>query len=71
VATTKGTPGQMARATGDATAAAGVRLKRLDRKYKVTKKSSTGFVKGCNWVSNKLSKSPVKDDNNKPTAQNA
>jgi hypothetical protein len=71
VATTKGTPGQMARATGTVTAAAGGRLKRLDKKYKVTKTTSKGFVKGCNWVSTRLT-SPVKDDNNnKPTVQNA
>lgn len=53
-ATTKGTAGEVARATGNVTAAAGERLKKFDNKHHVVQKTSKGVVKGCNWVSKKL-----------------
>ena len=54
VATTKGTAGDVARATGGVAASAGTRLKQFDKKHKVVQKTSNGVVKGCNWVSKKL-----------------
>lgn len=57
----KGPVGDVARATGNLASNAGDRVKEFDQKHKVTKKTSQGFVKGCNWVSKKISK---KDNNN-------
>jgi hypothetical protein len=53
-ATTRGQVGNVARASGDTAATAGDRLKRLDQKHHVVKKTSRGVVKGCNWVSHQL-----------------
>jgi hypothetical protein len=53
-ATTRGTAGNVARASGDMMASAGDRLKKLDQKHHVVNKTSRGIVGGCNWVSHKL-----------------
>jgi hypothetical protein len=53
-ATTRGTAGNVARASGDMMAATGDRLKKIDQKHHVVNKTSHGIVKGCNWVSHKL-----------------
>jgi hypothetical protein len=50
----KGAVGDVARATGNMASHAGERVKQFDKKHKVTKKTSEGFVKGCNWVSKKI-----------------
>lgn len=51
----KGAVGDVARATGNVASHAGERVKEFDQKHSVTKKTSAGFVKGCNWVSKKIS----------------
>jgi hypothetical protein len=53
-ATTRGTAGNVARASGDMMATAGDRLKRLDQKHHVVNKASRGIDKGCNWVTHRL-----------------
>lgn len=53
-ATGRGAVGDVARATGNMASHAGERVKQFDQKHKVTKKTSQGFVKGCNWVSKKI-----------------
>jgi hypothetical protein len=52
--TTKGQAGNVARASGDAMASAGDRLRKVDKKHHVVEKTSKGIVKGCNWVSRRL-----------------
>lgn len=54
VATSRGKAGQVARASGDVVSDAGSRLKQFDEKHHVVAKTSSGIVKGCSWVSNKL-----------------
>jgi hypothetical protein len=53
-ATTKGSGGNVVRATGEAVSSVGDRLKKMDEKHHVVEKTSKGFVKGCSWVSNRL-----------------
>jgi len=53
-ATTKGQAGQVARAGGETMASMGDRLQKINRKHKVTQKTSKGIVKGCHWVTKKL-----------------
>lgn len=50
----KGPAGNVTRATGDVVASAGERLRNFDKKHQITSKTSKGFVKGANWVSDKL-----------------
>lgn len=50
----KGAVGDVARATGNVASHAGERVKQFDQKHNVTKTTSAGFVKGCNWVSKKI-----------------
>jgi hypothetical protein len=40
--------------TGEAVSSMGDRLKKMDEKHHVVKKTSKGFVKGCSWVSHRL-----------------
>lgn len=54
-ATGKGAVGDVARATGDVACHAGDRVQQFNRKHKKTKKTSRGIVKGCHWVSKKIS----------------
>mmetsp|Transcript_18042 Transcript_18042/g.49125 ORF Transcript_18042/g.49125 Transcript_18042/m.49125 type:complete len:133 (-) Transcript_18042:77-475(-) len=54
LATTKGKAGDVTRATGEAVASAGGRLKELDKKHKISDKAAKAAVKGANWASNKL-----------------
>jgi len=56
LATSKGKAGDVARATGNVTVNAGERLKKFDMKHRIVEKTSNGVVKGCNWVSKKLTK---------------
>lgn len=52
--TRKSKAGQVARAAGDATATAGEKLKRFDRKHRVVEKTSNAIVKGCEKMNKKL-----------------
>ena len=52
----KGEIGKAARATGDSVSDLGRSLKKFDDKHKIKDKTAKGIVKGCNWVSKRLSK---------------
>lgn len=52
----KGDIGKAARATGDSVSDLGKRLKKYDKKHNIKEKTSRGIVKGCDWVSKRLSK---------------
>jgi hypothetical protein len=52
--TSKGGAGNVARASGEAMASVGDRLKKIDKKHHVVAKTSKGVVKGCQWVSKRL-----------------
>lgn len=54
VVTTQGPAGKVARAGGEAMASVGDRLKKLDNKHHVMRKTSNSIVKGCKWVSKKV-----------------
>jgi hypothetical protein len=58
LATTKGKGeiGKAARTTGDSVSDVGRSLKKFERKHSIKEKTSKGIVKGCDWVSKKLSK---------------
>lgn len=58
MATSRGTAGDVARASGDLMASAGDRLKKMDQKHHVVDKTSRGVVNGCHWVSHKLQVKP-------------
>ena len=60
VATSRGKAGHVARAGGDVMSDAGVRLKHFDQKHRVVEKTSNGVVKGCQWISKQMTKSPEK-----------
>lgn len=51
----KGEVGKAARTTGDSVSDLGRRLKKFERKHSIKEKSSKGIVKGCDWVSKRLS----------------
>ena len=50
----KGPGGKIARGTGEVVANAGDRLKKIDNKHQVVKKTTTGVSKGYKWVSSKV-----------------
>jgi hypothetical protein len=56
--TSKGKAGEVARSSGEVTASAGDRLKKVDQKHHVVEKTSKGFSKGfsksCNWAAKKM-----------------
>lgn len=49
-----GQTGKVARAGGEAVASMGDRLKKIDKKHKVMKKTGKGIEKGCQWMAKKL-----------------
>ena len=51
----KGEIGKAARATGDSMSDVGRSLKFFDKKHSLKEKTSRGIVKGCDWVSKRLS----------------
>jgi hypothetical protein len=52
--TSKGKAGDVARSTGEVMASAGDRLRKVDQKHHVVKKTSKGFSKSCDWVAKKI-----------------
>ena len=54
LATTKGKAGDVTRATGEAVASAGSRLKKMDQKHHITDKVAKSVVKSANWVSKQV-----------------
>mmetsp|Transcript_12998 Transcript_12998/g.12835 ORF Transcript_12998/g.12835 Transcript_12998/m.12835 type:complete len:145 (+) Transcript_12998:163-597(+) len=60
----KGEAGKAARTTGDAMSDLGTSVKKLDKKHHIREKTSNGIVKGCNWISNKLSQQQQKKNSN-------
>ena len=52
----KGDVGKAARTTGDSISDLGRSLKKFERKHSIKEKTTTGIVKGCDWVSKRLSK---------------
>ena len=54
VATTRGKAGQVTRATGEAMAQAGDRLKAIDQKHHFTEKACKGIAKSADWITDKL-----------------
>ena len=53
-ATTKGQAGDVARASGDAMAACGQKIKRFDQKHHIVDKTSRSITQGAKYVSKKL-----------------
>ncbi len=51
----KGEIGKAARAAGDSVSDLGRSLKKFDEKHDIKKKTTKGIVKGCDWVSKRLS----------------
>ena len=51
----KGDIGKAARAAGDSISDLGKSLKKFDEKHDIKKKTTKGIVKGCDWVSKRLS----------------
>mmetsp|Transcript_16886 Transcript_16886/g.31565 ORF Transcript_16886/g.31565 Transcript_16886/m.31565 type:complete len:162 (-) Transcript_16886:42-527(-) len=49
----KGSAGNVARASGEAVANTGERLRKFDQKHHVTAKASKGLAKGAKWVADK------------------
>ena len=52
----KGEVGKAARVTGDTVSDLGRSLKKFEKKHNIKHKTTTGIVKGCDWVSRRLSK---------------
>jgi hypothetical protein len=52
--TSKGKAGEVVRSTGELTASAGDRLKKVDQKHHVVEKTTKGFSKSCNWAAKKM-----------------
>jgi hypothetical protein len=52
----KGEIGKAARTAGDSVSDLGRSLKKFERKHSIKEKTSKGLVKGCDWVSKRLSK---------------
>jgi hypothetical protein len=50
----KGPGGKIARGAGGVAADAGDRIKKIDEKHQISKKTATGVSKGYNWVSSKI-----------------
>lgn len=53
-ATTKSKAGDVARASGDAVAAVGGKLSKLDKKHHVVEKTSNGIISGCKTITKQL-----------------
>lgn len=51
----KGDIGKAARTTGDSISDLGRSLKKFEKKHRIKEKSIKGIVKGCDWVSKRLS----------------
>lgn len=47
--------GKAARAAGDSISDVGKGLKKFDKKHNIKEKTTVGIVKGCDWVSKRLS----------------
>lgn len=56
VTSSRGEIGKAARSTGDSVSDLGKSLKKFEKKHNVKEKTSRGIVKGCDWVSKRLSK---------------
>jgi hypothetical protein len=46
--------GDAARASGDAMAGVGDRVRKMDKKHHLVEKTSNGFIKGCKWVERRV-----------------
>lgn len=70
-ATTKGTGGEVARASGDAVASVGDRLKKMDEKHHVVDKTKKGFARGAEEMKKIDAKHHVVDKTKKGIAKGA
>uniref|UniRef100_A0A7S0F6L6 Uncharacterized protein n=1 Tax=Craspedostauros australis TaxID=1486917 RepID=A0A7S0F6L6_9STRA len=65
--TSKSKTGDVARAGGDAVAATGDRLKKIDQKHHIVEKTGKGLTKGLKWVERRMT--PRNSGNNNTQQQ--